>query len=770
MWIAAIATATSAVGQHATPEDIKAAQQRIDVLNAELIAISQPLRGPGEIRANVSKTLFDDLNQTLQAMPPSNRSANLTILSAQGTFRNDDTATSGLPFACGYELKLNSMSGNATATLEEIRWASPGTLMARAHVKGDFAANVGLHLNAPPCPDIVCQIGQRRLEWEICVPFLGCYKDFKDVPWPECIFRGWTACDAHCLGGGFQIGSIGAIGRVDRDVSVTMIPSRLEPIDHPVARLYGEKPGTPVAVAATELAVTQQTITDSLTRLTKFKLFDGSGLTDSGKAFAPGAGVGFAFDTNATSQIPIDLDMLIPIPSPVDPFKWFCNNVPGIHEVCKFLNLDPIFKKLTPPDVPVSVNQLITACNLSFCMKNPVEQPAIKVPPPLPGGVPLYGMGDTLVDDPQGPAGSFKVPTSGRPIRAEGFATDLRFGPDGINLVGATNIGWTDIDYWIDRLQTHFIDVGQGDAIWIRMPRRIAGARGDVILIDGGPDDDRGGMYAEHDRLALYLRFFNIPMDGIIDTIVVTHPHRDHYAGLIELVKTAQIRRLIVSGRGSWAPGYHSLIRTARERGIQIVDASTSPIKEDVEGVRFEVLHAYDKKGPFGVFWTATSNASIVARLTYRERSFLFNGDALGRRWGREPEYVERALLKTPGPAQLQATVLKIGDHGSRWVAGADFLRAVDPQVVVIMAGRERRIDGFTPSADTIARVHASLPNATIVTTSLNDEIQNADSDFDGDDIFVVTDGHGMTVWQAEPIAGTPDREWKLRRQVGPPP
>jgi competence protein ComEC len=452
--------------------------------------------------------------------------------------------------------------------------------------------------------------------------------------------------------------------------------------------------------------------------------------------------------------------MQIPVPSPVDPFKWFCNNIPGVHEVCKFLNLDPIFRKLTPPDILVSVNDLITLCNLSFCILHPVEQPAIKIPPLLPGAVPLYGMGDTLVDDPQAPAGSFELPTSGRPIRAEGFATDLRFGAGGIQVVGATNIGWRDIDNWIDRLQAHFIDVGQGDAIWIRMPRRIGGTRGEVILIDGGPDDDRGGMYAEHNRLALYLRSFGIPMDGIVDTIVVTHPHRDHYAGLIDLIKTAQVRRLIVSGRGSWMPGYHSLMRTARERGIQIVDASTTPIHEEVEGVRFDVLHAYDENGPFGVFETATSNASIVARLTYRERSFLFSGDALG--------HVERALLTTPGPAQLQSTILKLGDHGSRRVAGADFLRAVDPQVVVIMAGRERRLSGYTPSADTLARVQTSLPTATLVTTSLKDETRNADSDFDGDDVLMITDGHGVAVWQAEPIAGTPDFEWKLRRQIGP--
>lgn len=754
-----------ALAGHATPEDIKAAQQRIDALNREITTISQPLRGSGEVRVSVDRTLFDDLNAHLQSLPEARRSADLTILSAQGTFHNQDTSNSGLPFACGYEIKLNHLTGNARATLNEVQWASPGVLTAKAHVQGSFTGNVGLHLNAPPCPDIVCEIGSRRIEWEVCIPFVGCYKDYKDVPWPECKFRGWTNCDAHCLGGGIQVVNVGVDGTINENISMTMTPERLEPLDHPVAQIIDKKPGITTGDVAKELSIPEAEAAASFARLRDYKLLDGGNLTDAGKAYAPGAGVGFAFKTAGTAKIPLHLEMKIPVPWPENPFKWFCDKIGG--DVCKFLvsiNLP------RPPDMIVRIDDLITLCNLSFCIKDPVDYPAIEIPPLLPGAVPLYGMGDTLVEDAGNPDVKVELPTTGRPIRAEGFATNLITSPDNITVEGATNIGWMDIERWIDRMQMHFVDVGKGDTILIRMPRRIAGQGGSTILIDGGPNRDDGGIYAERNRAGRYLQFFNIPLDGTVDTVLVTHPHYDHYAGLLDFLRNSNVRRLVVSGRGSWAPGYRRLLSLARGRGIQIVDASITPISEIVEGVQFDVLHAYDKDGHYGFFETATSNASIVARLRYREHTFLFSGDALGRKGNREPRYVEADLLATPGPAGIDATVLKLGDHGSDRVAGERFLSAVSPDVVVISAGRETSLfGGYAPTQSTLARIQRVLPGATVVSTAWDDQALHSWNDYDGDDVLIMTNGHGVMVWQSEPDTGG-KRNWRLRRHIGPNP
>ena len=77
------------------------------------------------------------------------------------------------------------------------------------------------------------------------------------------------------------------------------------------------------------------------------------------------------------------------------------------------------------------------------------------------------------------------------------------------------------------------LDVGQGDAILVE------GSRGGRLLIDGGPDPD---------RLLVVLDGRMPPWDRRIDTVILTHPHEDHVAGLALLLARYRVGR--VSSRG----------------------------------------------------------------------------------------------------------------------------------------------------------------------------------------------------------------------------
>src|SRR6266850_3298171 len=76
-------------------------------------------------------------------------------------------------------------------------------------------------------------------------------------------------------------------------------------------------------------------------------------------------------------------------------------------------------------------------------------------------------------------------------------------------------------------LRVSFVDVGQGDAIWIQGPQQDDGKPGGTIVIDGGPD--RG----ESNRLIKYLRTpkYGLPAGAAIDCMIASHPHDDHYPG-----------------------------------------------------------------------------------------------------------------------------------------------------------------------------------------------------------------------------------------------
>ena len=99
-----------------------------------------------------------------------------------------------------------------------------------------------------------------------------------------------------------------------------------------------------------------------------------------------------------------------------------------------------------------------------------------------------------------------------------------------------------------------------------------------------------------------------------------------------------------------------------------------------LDGVTIDVL-APDSS------WTAAQHdaneTSVVLRVSYGRRRFLFMGDAEGRE--------ESWLLERLPPDALQADVLKLGHHGSRTSSSVGFLDAVQPRVGIASVGAGNR-------------------------------------------------------------------------------
>lgn len=207
------------------------------------------------------------------------------------------------------------------------------------------------------------------------------------------------------------------------------------------------------------------------------------------------------------------------------------------------------------------------------------------------------------------------------------------------------------------KLRMYFFNVGQGDAILIRTPH------GEDIVIDGGPD--RTALA----KLGGTLPFF----DRDIELAVVTHPHADHLAGLLEISKRYGLREVWESGfsmgddlEDAWNEQLHAGNIAAR-----VVRAGEVVARD---GVRLEVLAPFpgnESRNP--------NDASIVIRLVYGETEVLLVGDATAA--------VEEKLLAEWGNERLDADILKVGHHGSRDGSSREFLRAVSPETAVISVG-----------------------------------------------------------------------------------
>jgi beta-lactamase superfamily II metal-dependent hydrolase len=302
-------------------------------------------------------------------------------------------------------------------------------------------------------------------------------------------------------------------------------------------------------------------------------------------------------------------------------------------------------------------------------------------------------------------------------------------------------------------LRVSFIDVGQGDAIWIRTPPVNGVSKS--IVIDGGPDE--GGA----NRVVKYLSAYGLPPGSIIDFVIVSHPHDDHYPGLLDLMRLYRVRTIIHPGFPK--PGEYAEFLSLAD--AEIVDGqhatvvnlrNTPAFKMDWgQGVSARILYADSASATgMGSGNTRQNNASTVIRMQFGDMSFLFMGDAEGKDRDDPPanaRFVESMLLKTLMPGDLKATVLKAGHHASETGSTLPFITAVRPDVVVVMSGRRTFGGRFLPDDTTLDRYAEVNPNVIIVRTDERDEEEGrtAKDDQDGDDIYMRTDGKVLRIYQA---------------------
>lgn len=208
-------------------------------------------------------------------------------------------------------------------------------------------------------------------------------------------------------------------------------------------------------------------------------------------------------------------------------------------------------------------------------------------------------------------------------------------------------------------LEIDFLDVGQGDAILIKTPYE------QNILIDGGPNSQ---VLSE---LGKNLAFF----DKKIDLVVLTHPHADHVAGLVEVLRRYEVKKVLITGVLHTAPDYLAFLQEIDDQNISVDYANG--LRDIALGQDLTLKILYPFKSLQGQKFENLNTTSIILKLIYKDNSFLFTGDA--------EETVESDLLAAN--LDVSAQVLKVGHHGSKYSSSPEFLDAVKPQYAVILVG-----------------------------------------------------------------------------------
>ena len=216
-------------------------------------------------------------------------------------------------------------------------------------------------------------------------------------------------------------------------------------------------------------------------------------------------------------------------------------------------------------------------------------------------------------------------------------------------------------------LEVHFIDVGQADSALIICD-------GHYMLIDGGNAEDSDLVYAYLERHGA----------KHLDYMVASHAHEDHIGGLSGALNYAAVDVAFSPITEYNTKVFQNMEKYLGEQGKALTIPEPGE-KFELGSAQVEIL------GPVKEY-SDTNNTSIVLRIDYGATSFLFTGDM-------ETD-AEKDLIESG--ANLEATVLKAGHHGSDTSTGYQFLRAVNPKYAVISVGEGNRYGH--PSEEVLSR------------------------------------------------------------------
>ncbi len=213
------------------------------------------------------------------------------------------------------------------------------------------------------------------------------------------------------------------------------------------------------------------------------------------------------------------------------------------------------------------------------------------------------------------------------------------------------------------QLSVVFFDVGQGDAMLVETPERH------LILIDGGPDD------VVLEKIGQHMPFWR----RRIDLVVLTHPHADHFYGLVGVLDRYRVDRVLWSGVDCVEAGCQLWRDSLAASGSQVVIAQAGQ-RIRSESTYLDVLYPLESQHRY--LPRDHNDISVVIRLVYGHHRFLFTGDATPR--------TENEVLSAWGD-YLASQVLKVAHHGSRFSSQELFLDAVQPEMAVIQVGADNR-------------------------------------------------------------------------------
>lgn len=194
-------------------------------------------------------------------------------------------------------------------------------------------------------------------------------------------------------------------------------------------------------------------------------------------------------------------------------------------------------------------------------------------------------------------------------------------------------------------LTIHYIDVGHGDAILIQ-------CEGKNLLLDSGD-------YNIGDTVLAYLKKTGIKK---IDVAIASHPHSDHIAGMLSVIKAFPPTLYVDNGQVYDNPSYEPLMQYLVKKQIPYAVGKAG------KTIPFSDKTTITITSPSELGKDVNEN-SLAFVLTYGSQKFFFPGDC--------------------ETCDADADVVKLAHHGSKGAATRALLSGTDPETVIISVGKD---------------------------------------------------------------------------------
>lgn len=209
----------------------------------------------------------------------------------------------------------------------------------------------------------------------------------------------------------------------------------------------------------------------------------------------------------------------------------------------------------------------------------------------------------------------------------------------------------------LDELEINYIDVGQGNAVFVRNKDKS-------LLIDGG----------NRSNSSYYYNFIKNKNLKKIDYMIASHYDEDHISGLISILENFEVINVLAPAYKKETKIYNSFKRSFSNSNAKVINPK--------QGDKF-----YLGDAKVEIFWPKAykngvdNDNSIVVKISYGNMSFMFPADA--------SKNVEDQLIYSG--YNLKSDVLMLGHHGSKYSSSKEFLEEVNPKLAIISVGKYNR-------------------------------------------------------------------------------